>query len=98
MNHKIEVTADIYLNKFQHCIGETKYQYDNIKAINPGEQNIVDDCIAGMRASGNPLLLGCPDRVVSTARLGGHTEPYHPNLEEKNRECILDITQKVFKF
>lgn len=84
MNQKIGVLVDIYPPIFSETL---QYQYANIRAINPDEQAMVDNCIQQMQKESELLL---DDMIIYG------NSPLSPI--ERNRKCFLNISQQKFEF
>ncbi|MGX2975830.1 hypothetical protein ACWIUH_12290 [Ursidibacter arcticus] len=85
---RIKVLVDIYKNYFPKDEYPTAYVYDNVRAIDVSQQNIVDLYVAEMAEQEFSIIL---DRNM-----------YLPKNElkpiESDREAILNIESKKFEF
>lgn len=87
MKNLIEVYIDIYRNIFNENSNEQPYVYDNVRAVNSDEEEIVNEVITKMYQDDNSLLLDY--KIVIGKQI--------PLLEE-NRKCFLNIQTLCFEF
>lgn len=89
MNKRIEVLVDIYRNYFGDDYQTQPYVYDNVRAVNSGDEQIVNECLEKMRKEHSSLLL---KRDICLPRNSDY--PIH----EKDRKCYLNTQTNTFEF
>ncbi len=87
MEQKIQVLVDIYPNRFSTT---KQWAYANIRAINPNEQPLVDNCLQQMQETQEESEFLLDNMIVYG------NSPLFPT--ERNRKCFLNISQQKFEF
>ncbi|QKY73905.1 hypothetical protein [Glaesserella parasuis] len=88
MNKRIEVLVDIYKNYFGDDYQENPYVYDNIRAVNSDDEQIVNECLERMQKENSSLLL---KRDICLPRNSDYP------ICEKDRKCYLNIQTNTFE-
>ncbi|QPB43344.1 hypothetical protein [Rodentibacter haemolyticus] len=82
---KVHVLVDIYINYFPR--GDNKYIYNNVRAVDQKNNEIVADCIEDMLRNKSVFLFD-PELIIVN-----DISPI-----EKDRSCILDTELQLFEF
>ncbi|MBR7001772.1 MAG: hypothetical protein IKI11_03825 [Neisseriaceae bacterium] len=94
---KIEVFLDIYPNYFSET---NRYCYDNIRAVNPEQQNLVEQCIQEMIQQESKLLAEISIKSVRIFKMPyqGLNHEHTTEPIETNRKAWLNTQTQQFEF
>ena len=94
---KIEVFLDIYPNYFNET---NRYCYDNIRAVNPEQQDLVEQCIQEMITQESELLaeISIKGKRIFKMPYQGLNHEHTPQPIETNRKAWLNTQTQQFEF